>query len=73
MSLYLLHDFLGMFFMAAINRNLVRPSDEDCKEKDEAWEIWFGENAEFGKGNLTGERWGEYVKEFPCEEYELKG
>ena len=67
MSLYLHHDFLRVFFMSAINRYLEKPSDEKCKEMEEAWETWFG------KGNLTAENIAEFHKEFPPGDYEFKG
>ena len=72
MFLYLLHDFLRVFFMSAINRYLEKPSDEKCKEMEEAWETWFGDN-HLGKGNLTAENIAEFRKEFPCGDYEFKG
>ena len=67
MSLYLHHDFLRVFFMSAINRYLEKPSDEKCKELEEAWETWFG------NGNLLLKILLSFIKSFHVEIMNSKG
>lgn len=57
--------------MAAINRHLERPPDEDCQEMEHAWETWFGED-DLGDGNLTAANIAEFREEFPCGDFEFK-